>query len=171
MMELINILSPIVSRCAILVMSCSHSFSAEKSFFTVRLGRNGFDLEVHIDDTHNKAFEILREEIQYCQPIRIGGSLYVGQARDFGTIEANVLVADFDFEFPPPFVGRISPFLIVDRGDFGDLYDPFQFGDDGGTQADLSPDDAVVLVVAVVGVSKFSAGTNLELHKFVTKAP
>jgi hypothetical protein len=59
--------------------------------------------------------------------------LYVGQARDFGTIEADVLVAYFNFEFPTPGVRRISPFLIVDGGDFGDTYYPFQFGDDGGT--------------------------------------
>jgi hypothetical protein len=36
------------------------------------LGRNGFDLKVYIDDTHNETLEILCEVIQYSQPTRIG---------------------------------------------------------------------------------------------------
>jgi len=126
---------------------------------------------MQIDETHYETLEILREIIQYRQAVGIGRILNVGQAGDLGTIEANVFVPDFDFQLPPAGVGRFFPFLVVDRIDFAVPHDAFQLLHHGRPQAHLSADDAVVLVVAIVGVPKFSARADLEFHKFVSKSP
>lgn len=78
-----------------------------------------------------------------------------------------MFVPNLDFQLPVPGFGRFSPFLVVDGGDFGYPYYPFQFGYHSGTQTDLPPDDAVVLVVAIISVSELSARTNLELLRVV----
>ena len=119
----------------------------------VALEWNWLDLEVQIDETHDEALEVLHQVIQDRQSGRIRRVLDIVQTRNFGTVETYVLVSNLDFQLPAPGGRGLSPFLVVHRVDLGGLYDSFQFGDYGRAQANLPPDDAIVLVVAVVGIT------------------
>ena len=125
---------------------------------------------MQIDKTHDKILNFLYQKIGDFQSSWIFGVLYFLQARYFLTVEAYVLVysrdvarsiarsiawikTHFDFKFPTSCRRRLPPMTVVDLIDIRTSYDSFQLIYYGWTETNLSSNDAIVLVVAIVCVS------------------
>lgn len=114
---------------------------------------DGFNFEVKSDQREDQTFEVLNQIVETAEAFGVFALVDVHQRPDFASREADVLVADHDFELLPADAVGLWPKRVVLSHDLGVIDDAFEFVEDALVDEGLLPDHCVVLVVRIIRVT------------------
>jgi len=113
----------------------------------------------------------LNEIIEASETFRVFALIDVNEGAYFGCCEGDVMIPYENFEFLPANPVGLWPAGVILLHYLAIFNNALQFVQDQAAYKSLLPDHRIVLVIGVIGISKFAVRLKFKLEEFMAKFP